>query len=93
MRYRNRTDVSSIGRVISEPAVTNEAGEQIRAPRFREGHFVVSVVEIPAWESWRVTDPGPMPRVFAGRLESSTLYQFPSEAAFINAFEGQPDAP
>lgn len=89
MRFRGKVDVSDIGRVVDTPAKFDGQGNKTQDATFRNGHFVVSVVAIPAWEAWRVTSITPLPRVFAGRLDSSTLYQFPSEAAFINAFESQ----
>lgn len=91
-RKGKRVDVVPTGIVTDTPGEYDKDGNEITPPTYKNGFYVVAVEPVEDWEQFKSDEP--LPVIYAGRRESSTLYVFPTKEAFENAFEaGKPEPP
>ena len=93
----NKIDISPVGQVVDTPAEIDDNGEVIKEPTFKPGFFVCASDPVPEWAAFLVDDGSTPPRIFAGRADTSTTYNFADFDAFQAAYnaiaEPEPEQP
>lgn len=71
-----------IGKIVDVPATTNEAGEQLSPPIYRDGWHVNVIELLPEFEAFQVFPEGPF-RVYAGAITITIFLRFDNEDQWL----------
>ena len=83
-------DISEVGLIIESLGEYDEEGNEITAPVFKDGHYVIAVEPIADWAQWLSNDDPHI--VFAG-CDTTTVYKFADRAEFKSVFNDSDPQP